>query len=64
MVVNDRLMTVCVRMRSAHRAVVRMPMMFVVEVRMVMLEARMDMKMAVPFPEKQQNTGGHCERPG
>jgi hypothetical protein len=63
MIESDGLMTVYVRMRFDCWAVVRMLMMLVVEVRMVMLEPRMGMKVAVPFPNKQQNTGDHYEYP-
>jgi hypothetical protein len=59
MIESHGLMTVYVRMRFDCWAVVRMLMMLVVEVRMVMLEPRMGMKVAVPFPNKQQNTGDH-----
>ena len=59
MFMGDGIVPMKMRMRLGYWARVRVPMVFVVKMRVVVLYLLVDMKMAVLFPNHQIDTGHH-----
>ena len=53
-----------VRVRLAHRALMRVPVMAVMHMGMLMLQIAMSMLMHMPLAQMQPQAGGHQDRSG
>ena len=58
------LMAVHMRMRLGHRSLMRMPVMFVMDMGVLMFQIAMSMLMLMPLRQMQPQAGGHQERGG